>query len=150
MRRVVLAVLLAVSVSACSRSTSSGSESDGELGNIPLAEAGGALADVNFDYDSSEISTSAQSVLRDNAKWLLDNPNAAATIEGHCDERGTVEYNLALGERRARAAHDFLRSLGVKQSQLSTVSYGEELPLDPGHSEDAWAKNRRDHFRVGR
>lgn len=150
MRRLslLLVVTVLICTTACSRSRKggAGSADEGGDGNIPLARAGSELADVNFDFDSSQLSSQAQSTLKENGKWLLDNPGKAATVEGHCDERGTVEYNLALGERRARAAYDFLRSLGVKSSQLSTVSYGEELPLNPGHDESAWAQNRRAHF----
>jgi peptidoglycan-associated lipoprotein len=115
-------------------------------GNIPVAGPGSELKDVNFAFDSSSLDSRAQSVLRANSQWLLDNPGRKVVIEGHCDERGTNEYNLALGERRARATFDFLRSLGVKADNMSTISYGEELPLDPGQSEDAWSKNRRAHF----
>jgi peptidoglycan-associated lipoprotein len=79
---------------------------------------------------------------------MTNNPNAKIRIEGHCDERGTNEYNMALGERRANSAKKYLIKLGVKESQLSTISYGEEKPLDPGHNEEAWAMNRRAHFAI--
>ena len=82
------------------------------------------------------------------AEFLKNNPGAAVLIEGHCDERGTPEYNMALGERRAASAKSYLVSLGVKGGGLSTVSFGEEKPVDPGHNEEAWAKNRRAHFVV--
>jgi peptidoglycan-associated lipoprotein len=86
--------------------------------------------------------------LAGNAEWLKANSGSKVQIEGHCDERGTNEYNMVLGANRARAAMEHLRTLGVDASRMSTVSYGEELPLDPAHNEAAWAKNRRDHFKV--
>ncbi len=102
--------------------------------------------DIHFDFDKSFIREDAKPVLAKVADYLKKNPGAKAQIEGHCDERGTAEYNMALGARRAESAKKYLGSLGVKGGQLSTVSYGKEKPLDPGHNEDAWAKNRRDHF----
>lgn len=150
MRRAKLAVLglVIVSLSSCSLFKSgkkSGEDGAGE-GNIPLADASGPLQDVHFEFDSSALDAGAQSALRSNGQWLLDNPGNSVIVEGHCDERGTAEYNMALGERRARSAADYLKTAGVPAKSISTVSYGEELPLDPGHTEDAWAKNRRDHF----
>jgi peptidoglycan-associated lipoprotein len=99
-----------------------------------------------FDYDSAEISPVAQKALDENAVVLKRYTTWAVTIEGHCDERGTAEYNLALGERRAVAARAYLVSLGIPADRLRTVSYGKEFPFDPGHDEGAWAKNRRAHF----
>jgi peptidoglycan-associated lipoprotein len=99
-----------------------------------------------FDYDSSELTTEAQRSLNDNAGLLKQYSSWTVTIEGHCDERGTAEYNLALGERRAVAARAYLMSLGVPADRLRTVSYGKEFPFDPGHEETAYAKNRRAHF----
>ena len=153
MRRVrfALFVLLMVSLLACSRSKGGQSRpEDGAAGdgNIPLANAGSELDMINFAYDSSALSGEAQGTLRTNAKWLQDKPGTGVQIEGHCDERGTNEYNLALGERRARSAFDYLRSLGVKKEQMSTISYGEELPLEAGHDESSYSKNRRAQFRV--
>jgi peptidoglycan-associated lipoprotein len=104
--------------------------------------------DIFFEFDSAVLLAEAQEILRKKAEWLINNPEAAATIEGHCDERGTSEYNLALGDQRAESAKTFLMDLGVKGSQLSTISYGEERPVDPGHNEEAWAKNRRGHFTI--
>lgn len=101
---------------------------------------------INFDFDQSVLTPKARAILERKAAWLRDNPEASVIIEGHCDERGTVEYNIALGERRARGAMDFLADLGVSASRLSTISYGEERPLDPGHNEAAWARNRRACF----
>ena len=104
------------------------------------------LADIEFDYDSAHLSNDARARLDVNAKWLLDRPSVMILIEGHCDERGTMEYNLPLGERRAMATHDFLLNLGVPAGRMKTISYGKEFPVDPGHNEAAWAKNRRAHF----
>jgi peptidoglycan-associated lipoprotein len=104
------------------------------------------LEAVYFEYDSSELSPEAQKRLDANAAVLKKYPTWVVTIEGHCDERGTAEYNLALGERRAVAARSYLVSLGIAGERLKTVSYGKEFPFDPGHDEAAWAKNRRDHF----
>lgn len=102
--------------------------------------------DVQFEFDSANLSMEAQDILRQKAEWLKENPRAKVIIEGHCDERGTNEYNLALGDRRAFSAKSFLVDLGISASRLTTVSYGEERPLDPRASEDAWARNRRAHF----
>jgi peptidoglycan-associated lipoprotein len=104
------------------------------------------LRPVFFEYDSAELAPEGQRVLDENATVLKRFPTWAITIEGHCDERGTAEYNLALGERRAVAARAYLVSLGISGARLRTVSYGEEFPFDPGHDEAAWTKNRRAHF----
>ncbi len=104
------------------------------------------LMPVFFGYDSSEIDVASRRVLDENAAVLRNNPNWAVTIEGHCDERGTAEYNLALGERRAVAARDYLVELGLQRDRLRTVSYGKEFPFDPGHDEAAWRANRRAHL----
>jgi peptidoglycan-associated lipoprotein len=103
---------------------------------------------IYFDYDKSELKPEARAVLKKKAEWLRDNPEFSARIEGHCDERGTNEYNLALGERRANAAWRFLNALGISGARLTTISYGEERPADPGQNQDAWSKNRRDEFRL--
>ena len=102
--------------------------------------------DVLFEFDSASLSVEAQDILRRKAAWLRENPRARVTIEGHCDERGTSDYNLALGDRRAFSAKSFLVDLGIQESRLTTISYGEERPIDPDSTEDAWAKNRRAHF----
>ena len=101
-----------------------------------------------FALDSSELDQAGQQVLNTNAEVLRKYPTWIITIEGHCDERGTAEYNLALGERRALAAKTYLVSLGIPTERLRTVSYGKEFPFDPGHDEAAWSKNRRAHFVV--
>lgn len=104
------------------------------------------MEDIFFEFDSYVILPEAQDILSNKAEWLQNNADVSVTIEGHCDERGTIEYNLALGDRRAQSAKDFLVNLGISKSRLHTISYGEERPLDPGSNEDAWAKNRRAHF----
>ena len=104
------------------------------------------LKNIYFAFDRYDLSDEARRILTENAKVALAHPNLVIQIEGHCDERGSNEYNLALGERRAVSAKLYLIRLGVKGDRLSTISYGEEMPADPGHTEEAWAKNRRCHF----
>jgi peptidoglycan-associated lipoprotein len=104
--------------------------------------------DIHFDFDSSILTPEAQLILKKKAEWLQNNPEAMSTIEGHCDDRGTNAYNLALGDRRATSAKNFLVDLGISASRLTTISYGEERPIDPGNNEEAWAKNRRCHFTI--
>jgi len=99
-----------------------------------------------FGLDSAELDNEAQAVVQSNAATLRKYPSWVITIEGHCDERGTAEYNLALGERRAVTVKTYLVSLGIPGDRIRTVSYGKEFPFDPGHDEPAWAKNRRAHF----
>ena len=106
------------------------------------------LKDIHFDFDKYDIRPGDAQILKENAALLMKNPGVKIQIEGHCDERGTVEYNLALGERRANSAKRYLSSLGLTGDRISTISYGKEKPLDPGHNEEAWTKNRRDHFIV--
>ncbi len=103
---------------------------------------------IYFDFDKSNLKPEAQEVLKRKATFLKANPNDNLLIEGHCDERGTNEYNLALGDRRANSAKKFLVNLGIAESRIRTISYGEEQPLDPGHNEAAWAKNRRCEFKL--
>jgi peptidoglycan-associated lipoprotein len=102
--------------------------------------------DIHFEFDQSILSDTAKQNLNKKAQWLKDYPAAKALIEGHCDERGSAEYNLALGQKRAEAALNYLTSLGINASRISTISYGNEKPLDPASNEAAWAKNRRAHF----
>ncbi len=106
------------------------------------------LKKLYFEFDKYNLSTEAREILREHAQRLLKLPDFALVIEGHCDERGTNEYNLALGERRAVEAMKYLVALGVNEKKIRTVSYGEELPADPGSSEEAWAKNRRAEFNL--
>jgi peptidoglycan-associated lipoprotein len=101
-----------------------------------------------FAYDSDELTEAARDALTANAEVMRDQAAWVVTIEGHCDERGTAEYNLALGDRRALAAKNFLLSLGIPGDRIRTVSYGKEFPFDPGHDEGAWSQNRRAHFMV--
>ena len=111
-----------------------------------VAQQRGYIADAFFAYDESTLSSDAQNALQTSASWLKKNPQYNLLIEGHCDERGTEQYNLALGDRRANTAKEYLMTLGVDSVRIRTVSYGEERPFDPGHDESAWAKNRRDHL----
>jgi peptidoglycan-associated lipoprotein len=106
------------------------------------------LQRIHFDFDKATIRNDAAEILKRNAEILKKYPNIRIVIEGHCDERGTNEYNLALGQRRAEAAKKYLVNLGISPERIETVSYGEERPLDPGHDESAWAKNRRAEFVV--
>lgn len=110
----------------------------------PVAE----LVRINFAFDQSTLSPEARDILAANAAALQANPELKIRIEGHCDERGSDEYNLALGERRAQAAKDFLLSLGVAPERLETISYGEESPLKAGSDQEAWAMNRRAEFQA--
>ena len=104
--------------------------------------------DIHFDFDSSSLAPEAQNILNDKAAYLRSNSDVNVMIEGNTDERGTDAYNMALGERRAQAAKDYLVNLGINAKRLDTISYGEERPIAQGHTEEAWAKNRRDHFSI--
>lgn len=110
------------------------------------AVAATELEKVYFDFDSFVLTQTSRDILSKNAKWLMKTGRAKVQIEGHCDERGSDEYNLALGEKRAKSAMNYLVALGVPADQLSVISYGKEKPADPGHNEAAWAKNRRAEF----
>lgn len=128
-----------------------GAGSGGDVGASAIGGSTGSssgLQTVYFDYDKYTIRSDARGALRANAGWLKSNPSATVQIEGHCDERGTIEYNLALGERRANAAKNYLVRMGVDSSRLSTISYGEERPVASGSDESAWAQNRRAEFVV--
>lgn len=116
---------------------------------IPIEDVedeGIVLNSVYFDFDRYNLTKEATGILSENASILMDNPSITVLIEGHCDERGTEEYNLALGEKRAITARDFLVRFGIAKPRISVISYGEERPLDPGHDEAAWEKNRRAAF----
>ena len=122
-------------------------------GSLALAQAGrggaedtGPLHDVHFDYDSFELDEPSRQTLQENAQWLKDHPSVRVEIEGHCDDRGTVEYNLALGAKRAAAAKNYLVALGIARDRMTTISYGEELPLCHEETEECWSRNRRAHF----
>src|SRR5713101_5823429 len=114
-------------------------------GRIPVQ---GPLSDIPFAYNEYTIEAQDGSVLRSNATWLQTNANSRVQVEGHCDERGSEEYNIALGAKRAQAAKDYLVTLGIPGSRISTISYGKELPACQDHDESCWAQNRRDHFAV--
>jgi peptidoglycan-associated lipoprotein len=111
-------------------------------------EEGGLFEDIYFDYDKYDVRSDAKAVLQNVASWLLKNTPAKFLIEGHCDERGTSEYNLALGDRRARAVRDYLVALGIASDRVETISYGEEKPVCTEITDECWAKNRRAHFIV--
>lgn len=160
---VVLMMVASVAVTGCAKKkkidegatgiSGTGSEESlnesGSLGRYKRGlgpEEDGVLKDVHFAYDSYELDGTARDVLAANAEWLKENKRARTEIEGHCDERGTVEYNLALGAKRAKSVKDYLVSLGVASDRLSTISYGEELPLCRDASEQCYARNRRVHF----
>jgi peptidoglycan-associated lipoprotein len=172
-----LAVVLAVLVSlGCSSAKKRGTGLEGENGegaygeeslgaggapggSLALAQQGrygageagadsGPLHDIHFNYDSFELDEAARQILQDDAEWLKDHPDARVEIEGHCDNRGTVEYNLALGAKRAAAAKSYLIALGISRDRLTTISYGEELPLCQEETESCWSRNRRAHFVV--
>ena len=125
----------------------------GKGGSLALAQGGrleaegdtGPLHDVHFDYDSFELDDLSRQTLQENANWLKDHPEVRVEIEGHCDDRGTVEYNLALGAKRAAAAKNYLVALGIGRDRLTTISYGEELPLCHEQTDECWSRNRRDH-----
>jgi peptidoglycan-associated lipoprotein len=117
-------------------------------GKTPATPASSPLKDIFFDFDRADLRGDARDTLRANADWLKSNPSARVEIEGHCDERGTNEYNLALGAKRAQAAKDYLVSLGITGERLSTISYGEEIPVCQDHAESCWRQNRRARFVV--
>ncbi|HHE07456.1 MAG TPA: peptidoglycan-associated lipoprotein Pal [Chlorobaculum parvum] len=114
--------------------------------SAPVAAPAVSLGDIFFDFDRSNITANSEVQLKTNAEWMAENQGKSLVCEGHCDERGTAEYNMALGERRAESAKQALMSLGVSGDRLSTISYGEEKPFAIGHDEAAWSQNRRVHF----
>lgn len=149
-------IFLTFSFTACSSGpvgTWLGSDSSSSLeafrmgGKMPSGQSG-PMNDIQFAFDSYALSSDSQEVLQSNAEWLRGNPWAQAQIEGHADERGTTGYNLALGAKRAEAAKDYLVTLGVSPDRLSTISYGEELPVCGEDSEMCWQKNRRAHSAI--
>lgn len=108
------------------------------------------FANIHFDFDKFNLRDEARAILNKHAEWLNKNKDVKIIIEGHCDERGTAEYNLALGERRANVAAKYLIDMGIDGKRITTITYGLERPLDPQHNEEAWAKNRRAHFVIAR
>jgi len=119
-----------------------------QKGTLGKAANEGPLRDVNFDFDRYDLRPEMREILKGHAAWLKANPQVKVQIEGHCDERGTNEYNLALGAKRAESVKRYLIDLGISPATLSTISYGEELPLCKERNEACWAKNRRAHFAV--
>ncbi len=117
-----------------------------QAGQVPAS----ALKDAFFDYNKSTLTDDAKRGLNDNAAWLRANSQARITVEGHCDERGTAEYNLGLGDRRARAVREYLVAAGIDVTRIRTISYGKERPFNLGHDESAWRENRRGHFVIDR
>jgi peptidoglycan-associated lipoprotein len=160
---ILLASVLLVGLGACSSRGKKGAMDGDEMGlseldlaarrearfadgSIPSAEGEGIFRDVRFDFDSYEIGDAGRQNIEYNVEVLKQNEQVRIQLEGHTDERGTTEYNLALGERRAGAVRDILISYGIPASRLETISFGEEIPLVLGHNEEAWSMNRRVHF----
>jgi peptidoglycan-associated lipoprotein len=129
-------------------SSASGSLDELQKGQSTATAASSPLKDVFFGFDKYDLSNDARAVLKANADWLKANPSAQVQIEGHCDERGTVEYNLALGSRRAQSSKDYLETLGITANRISVISYGEEIPVCRETNESCWEKNRRARFVV--
>lgn len=149
----VLALCTLAFSAGCSKKAQddeSGMPMGGEGGSIGDSDSGSAmgLQTVYFAYDSYSLESETKSVLQANAQILTDKPSLMIQIEGHCDERGGIQYNIALGEKRANAAKKFLMDEGISADRVATVSYGKERPLDPGHTDESWSKNRRGNFVV--
>lgn len=158
---ILLGLVLLTSVAGCSLFGSGDKTGDGQGlsesdlnaqrdrygdGGIPFAEGEGVFHDIHFAYDSSAVGDQSRQDIEYNAQILKDHSDVKVILEGHCDERGTNEYNMALGAARAKAVENVLVSYGLAANRLDTISYGEEVPLDPGHDESAWSQNRRVHF----
>ena len=152
-----LMVILALAVTGCSSSKKkgkSGSSASGPTGEDVVLELNadsdsgkaGGLSTVYFNYNSATLTSMAKDALSNNADFLKSNDDVEVQIEGHCDERGGVQYNLALGEKRARRVKEYLVARGVSSSRISTISFGKERPVSFGHDEDSWSKNRRGNF----
>jgi peptidoglycan-associated lipoprotein len=129
-----------------SRAPTSSSLDALQKGESTATPVSSLLKDIHFEFDRYELRADAREALDANAKWLREHPSVRVEIEGHCDERGTNEYNMGLGAKRAQAARDYLVSLEISAQRLSTVSYGEEIPVCTEHTESCWEKNRRDRF----
>lgn len=154
---VLSAIVFAVAMGACAQKKPAQETSSN--GDVSTADIAGETADsdsgkamgletVHYAYDSSALDGAAKRTLKANADILKDKSNLKIQIEGHTDERGGIQYNIALGERRANAAKAFLVDRGVASDRITTISYGKEKPIDPGHDESAWSKNRRANFRI--
>ncbi len=163
-----ITILAVLTLAACSSSSTGGPEGEDGMGGygdglsesdlnaqrearygsgaIPFAEGEGVFRDIPFNYDSATLSDTARQNAEYNIEILKANPEVSVQLEGHCDERGTAEYNMALGNRRAQSVYELLASHGVPRERIETISYGSEVPLDPAHNESAYAKNRRVHF----
>jgi peptidoglycan-associated lipoprotein len=153
--RFISAVLVAVALAACASPKKEATTTTAATPPPAAPQRSGPAPDspeyfntvvgntVNFDFDKFELRPDAQAILRGQAAWLNQNPSRTVTVEGHCDERGTREYNLGLGERRANAVKQYLTSLGVSASRIKTISYGKERPLCVASDESCWSKNRR-------
>ncbi len=144
------AILALVSASGCGHKKDEGAVpnavgADETSGDSDSGKAMG-LQTVHFPFDSFRLDKEAKSTLKANAGILNDHSSVKIQIEGHCDERGGIQYNIALGEKRANTAKKYLEDLGISDDRISTISFGKEKPIDPGHDEAAWAKNRRDNF----
>jgi peptidoglycan-associated lipoprotein len=162
-------VIMALAIGGCSSKKKPGEGGPGGPGSGQLGEGGlgpggdsslnkfakgtmggpgGPLSDIHFGYNDATIQPQDNEILKSNADYLSKNASTRVQIEGHCDDRGSEEYNIALGARRAQAAKDYLSTLGIAADRMSTISYGKELPLCSEETEDCWAQNRRDHFAV--
>ncbi|MBI3544864.1 MAG: peptidoglycan-associated lipoprotein Pal [Deltaproteobacteria bacterium] len=153
---VLVALVFAFAMGACAQKKTATETTTPEATNADISsdladsDSGKAmgLETVHYAYDSSVLDGSAKSTLKHNASILKDKTNLKVQIEGHCDERGGIQYNIALGERRANAAKAFMVDQGVGADRVSTISYGKEKPVDQGHDDSAWSKNRRANFRI--
>ncbi len=160
-RKLILSTLMVVAIAGCKSKPKTESAGPGEgnpdqppkISDVPMEFGAGSdsgtidgLVTVNFEYDKSSLSADSKKKLQSNAEWIKNNPKVKVQIEGHCDGRGSIEYNVALGERRANSVRSYLASLGVSNERMSVISYGKEKPLDNGDNDKAWAKNRRANF----
>ncbi len=160
MKKLVFALLAVAFTAGCGSSTKTTqtdtvpNQGNNAVDSAPMSfDAAGSdsgkidgLATVHFEYDKSTLSSVVKKELAGNAQWMKSNPKTNIQIEGHCDNRGTIEYNLALGERRAQAVKNYMVGLGIPADRLNIISYGEEKPVMQGDTEEAWAKNRRANF----
>ena len=149
-----IASIFVAGLVSCSASSSGGQKGEGAVSftdeDFPQAQQNGLFQDILFDYDSAAVRTDYHEIIRQNAAVLKNDASIHAEIEGHCDKRGTNEYNIALGEERAKAVAALMVSFGARPSQISTISYGEEIPIDPAENDEAYSKNRRAHFALYR
>ena len=165
---VAAAMMLAMVAGCSSKQSGAGAGTPGGSGGIGTNELGanggtslerfktgqlgangqGPLSDIHFDYNDYSVRAQDGEILKSNADWMGKNSAARVQIEGHCDNRGSEEYNIALGAKRAQAAKDYLETLGVTADRMSTISYGKELPVCTEDTDECWAQNRRDHFVV--